>query len=239
MALAMALSGCGAERTGTTPHDEAPVQYGGSGTSSTVAAPIVPSPPDTVGTGAMDAATTTPSPASADALRTPTSIEVSRSICEGDDEGAPNDTHLRSDGLLIRLTVADRLCFGPREGIRLELAVKNTSADPITYDSDRYVVFRIEPEQAGGPAWADDCGAGVREGTGGPALLLEPGEALRFIGEYPPKPGETEASSPCHVLGHGVHRVTATFRRCAPVSGGPCSEPREVKATPASIEIAR
>lgn len=170
------------------------------------------------------------------------STTVPRSICEGREGPHPNVAVRKdSSGLILRLVVADRLCFGPRDGITLELAVKNDSDGDIYYDSNRYDAFAIEPAGgAAGARWSEfSCSGPPASEMRGPALALEPGESLRFTARYPDQPGQDRSSSPCHVLDPGDYVVRSVFRTCPEGSrdSGYCDPERVVDIPSATLDI--
>lgn len=178
---------------------------------------------------------------SASVLRS-TSTTAPRSICLGLDSAQPNAAPRKDPtGLFLRLVVADRLCFGPRDGITLELGVKNVSNTDIYYDSNRYDAFAIEPSGgAAGPRWSEfSCVTPSPSGTPGPALVLEPGESLRFTARYPEQPTQNRSSSPCHVLEPGDYTVRSFFRTCPEGSRdrGYCDLERVVDVPSATLDI--
>lgn len=170
------------------------------------------------------------------------STTAPRSICEGREGPHPN-VAVRKDpsGLILRLVVADRLCFGPRDGITLELAVKNDSDGVIYYDSNRYDAFAIEPAGgAAGARWSEfSCSRPPASEMRTPALALEPGETLRFTARYPEQPGQDRSSSPCHVLDPGDYVVRSIFRTCPDGSrdSGYCDPERVVDIPSATLDI--
>jgi hypothetical protein len=152
----------------------------------------------------------------------------------------PVNRTVREDpsGLRLTFVVADKLTFGPTEGIVMELTVASSSGERRYLSGDQPGRFAIAVEGAASAAWSEEaCRTQPFEPAPGP-VVVDPGEDVRFVVHYPLDP--SCRIDPGTYLAAGRVELCPTDTLIVTSNGQPrCDETRTelVVSTPLQIEI--